>query len=113
MGPGDIDWVIVGGESGRGARPMNIDWARTIRDDCAHAGTAFHFKQWGDASAWRDAQGDVWHQRDDGRLDTFETAPFPRGHVEEKWGPLVRLDKHKAGRELDGRTWDEYPAVTP
>lgn len=40
-----LDWIIVGGESGRGARPMHPDWARQIRDQCAAAGTAFFFKQ--------------------------------------------------------------------
>lgn len=43
----DIDWVIVGGESGPGARPMHVDWARDIRDKCAAAGVPFFFKQWG------------------------------------------------------------------
>ncbi|WP_339774280.1 phage Gp37/Gp68 family protein [uncultured Thalassospira sp.] len=44
-----IDWVIVGGESGRNARPMHPDWARSLRDQCKAAGTPFFFKQWG---AW-------------------------------------------------------------
>lgn len=43
-----LDWIIVGGESGRDARPMHPDWPRQIRDACASAGTAFFFKQWGD-----------------------------------------------------------------
>lgn len=42
-----IDWVIVGGESGPGARPMQEDWVTDIRDQCRRAGTAFYFKQWG------------------------------------------------------------------
>src|SRR5579883_2255261 len=42
-----IDWVIVGGESGPGARQMDIKWVRSIRDQCINAGVAFHFKQWG------------------------------------------------------------------
>jgi protein gp37 len=42
-----IDWVIVGGESGPGARPMNADWVRQIRDRCLPAGVPFFFKQWG------------------------------------------------------------------
>jgi protein gp37 len=42
-----IDWVIVGGESGPGARPMNKDWVRSIRDQCSEAGVSFFFKQWG------------------------------------------------------------------
>ena len=42
-----IDWVIVGGESGPGARPMHKDWVRSIRDQCSEAGVSFFFKQWG------------------------------------------------------------------
>jgi protein gp37 len=42
-----IHWVIAGGESGPNARPMNPDWVRNIRDQCANAEVAFHFKQWG------------------------------------------------------------------
>jgi protein gp37 len=45
-GPG-LDWVIVGGESGPGARPMHPDWVRSARDQCAAAGVPFLFKQWG------------------------------------------------------------------
>lgn len=43
----DIDWVIVGGESGPGARPMKADWVVSIRDQCQDAGVPFFFKQWG------------------------------------------------------------------
>ena len=42
-----IDWVIVGGESGPGARSMETNWVREIRDDCVDAGVPFFFKQWG------------------------------------------------------------------
>jgi len=42
-----IDWVIVGGESGPGARPMNIEWVREIRDRCLKSSVPFFFKQWG------------------------------------------------------------------
>ena len=42
-----IDWVIVGGESGPGARPMEADWVRELRDQCETKHVAFHFKQWG------------------------------------------------------------------
>ncbi len=44
---GGIDWVIVGGESGPGARPMRADWARSVREQCEAAGVPFFFKQWG------------------------------------------------------------------
>ncbi len=62
-----IDWVIVGGESGPGARPMAPEWARDIRDHWADAGVPFFFKQWGG------------------------------------------FNRKAAGRELDGRTYDEMP----
>jgi len=42
-----LDWIIVGGESGPGARPMRAEWVRSIRDGCQWAGVAFFFKQWG------------------------------------------------------------------
>lgn len=65
-----VEWVIVGGESGPGARPMDPAWARSIRDQCQEANVPFFFKQWGG------------------------------------------VNKKAAGRELDGRTWDEMPEVT-
>lgn len=43
----DIQWVIVGGESGAGARPMRVQWARDIRDQCIRVDVPFFFKQWG------------------------------------------------------------------
>ncbi|MBM6441896.1 DUF5131 family protein, partial [Lacticaseibacillus rhamnosus] len=43
-----VDWVICGGESGPHGRPMHPAWARSLRDQCAAAGRAFHFKQWGE-----------------------------------------------------------------
>lgn len=46
-GRSGLDWVILGGESGPGSRPMHPDWARQVRDDCAAAGVAFFLKQWG------------------------------------------------------------------
>ena len=47
LGPSGVNWVIVGGESGHGARPMDATWALDIRDQCFDAGVAFFFKQWG------------------------------------------------------------------
>ena len=64
-----IDWVIVGGESGPRARPMEADWVRDIRDTCVNSKTPFFFKQWGG------------------------------------------VFKKRTGRTLDGRTWDQMPAV--
>lgn len=68
---GGVDWVIAGGESGPGARPMEAAWVRDIRDGCRREGVPFFFKQWGG------------------------------------------VFKKRTGRLLDGRTWDEMPAVAP
>lgn len=60
-----IDWVIVGGESGLGARPLNADWVRDIRDQCQDAGVAFFFKQWGGMQKkrnGRDLDGRTWSE---------------------------------------------------
>jgi protein gp37 len=65
-----IDWAIVGGESGAGARPVNEEWVLDIRQQCTRANVAFFFKQWGG------------------------------------------VNKKKAGRLLDGRTYDELPIVS-
>jgi len=67
----EIDWVIVGGESGPGSRPMKIEWIRNIREQCIAQNVPFFFKQWGG------------------------------------------INKKKAGRLLDGKTWDEMPIHFP
>lgn len=82
-----VDWVIVGGESGPNARPIHLAWAQSIRDQCQTAGVQFFFKQWGE-----------WAY--DGDL--------PDGGER-----FVKVGKHAAGRLLDGREWNEYPAVAP
>ena len=58
-----IDWVIVGGESGFGARPMLVDWVTSIREQCLDAGVAFFFKQWGGVQKKRNGrtlEGRTW-----------------------------------------------------
>ena len=66
----EIDWVIVGGESGPRSRPMKKSWVIDIRNQCQEAKVPFFFKQWGGTN------------------------------------------KKKAGRKLEGRTWDEMPLLT-
>lgn len=61
-----LDWVIAGGESGPGCRPMETDWVRTLRDDCVNAEVPFFFKQWGGRtpkSNGRELDGRVWNQK--------------------------------------------------
>jgi len=60
-----LDWVIVGGESGPGARPMQASWVRGVRDDCRTLGIPFFFKQWGGTRkriAGHVLDGQVWRQ---------------------------------------------------
>jgi protein gp37 len=57
-----LDWVIVGGESGAGSRPMDPDWVRLIRDQCVEAGVPFFFKQWGAQQKGHELDGQHWEQ---------------------------------------------------
>ncbi len=60
-----IDWVITGGESGPGARPIQLEWVTNIRDVCKDAGVAFFFKQWGGRTpkaGGRDLEGRTWDE---------------------------------------------------
>ncbi|WDZ97935.1 phage Gp37/Gp68 family protein [Herbaspirillum sp. WKF16] len=93
--PTGLDWVIVGGESGPGARPMSPEWARELRDQCTGAGVPFLFKQWGE---WLPMLGQA-----DG-VTVAETLTMQDGWV------MGRAGKKAAGRRLDGHTWDEVPA---
>jgi len=64
-----IDWVILGGESGPGARPMHIDWVRSVRDQCVGAGVPFYFKQWGGVrrkETGRELDGRLWSEKPHG-----------------------------------------------
>lgn len=97
MNGAKLDWVIVGGESGPGARPMHPDWARSLRDQCAAAGTAFHFKQWGEHLLATERH-----------LHGFPPGDFV-DHLDAGSG-FIKVGKKRAGRLLDGREWTEWPA---
>ncbi|TXH16443.1 MAG: phage Gp37/Gp68 family protein [Mycobacterium sp.] len=107
-----LDWVVVGGESGHGARPMHPDWARSLRDQCTAAGVPFLFKQWGE---WAPERG-LNHSEGNGRrLHYPRTYLRPDGTtavIGDGGGPgacLERVGKKAAGRQLDGETWNQYP----
>ena len=121
-----IDWVIVGGESGHGARPMDPEWVRDIRDRCLDAGVAFFFKQWGSWLPYEEDPQPPFFTSPTGEtvdghcLPALLTDMEPCSGGSEPgtwWWPDVdygtvfrRAGKHAAGRLLDGRTWDEMPA---
>jgi protein gp37 len=103
-----IHWVICGGESGPKARPMHPDWARSLRDQCLAARVPFFFKQWGE---WLAVS-----QSDDDDPDTSpgsrKESKFVCAHEDTGTGECVfRVGKKAAGRLLDGREWNEFPAV--
>jgi protein gp37 len=81
-----IGWVVVGGESGPGARPMNLDWVRSIRDQCLGEGVAFFLKQLG---GYPDKRG-----KEKAVLDGRRWAEYPTGEVQLKTGRTI-TDKEK------------------
>ncbi len=110
-----LHWIIVGGESGPGARPMHPEWVRSIRDQCMAAGIPLFFKQWG---AWtpEDIPGKrVAISRRDGAIGDhwgiyrFRSGAYARAESRDDTAFMVRVGKHRAGRILDGREWDQYP----
>lgn len=88
-----VNWVIAGGESGPSARPMSVKWVRQIRDQCSNQGVPFLFKQWGEWVPPDQVPESSWSPHHD--------------YVEGEY--MMRPGKKKAGRMLDGRTWDGVP----
>ena len=87
-----IDWVICGGETGSGARPMHPDWVRSLRDQCQSAAVPFFFKSWGE---WTTDY-------------TYDDAISTTGaYVQDT--PFARVGKRRAGRLLDGVEHNEFP----
>jgi hypothetical protein len=109
-----VDWIIVGGESGPGARPMHPDWARSLRDQCNAVGVPFFFKQWGEWNEGSDFLPDAKVVLNDGTvseptrqalyaLDRKTPVP-PRNPT-----MMRKAGKKAAGRLLDSREWNEIP----
>lgn len=136
MGWAGIDWVICGGESGgKHARPMHPAWARRLRDQCTAAGVPFLFKQWGswaptapvyptddEHNAWDEAMNQTI--ADDSRVVALQLdGRTPQGEGPDHrwcdhqpddgawWMRYAGVSGKSGGRELDGRTWDEFPEV--
>jgi len=105
-----LDWVIVGGESGPGARPMHPDWVRSLRDQCREAGVPFFFKQWGE---WSPDNADIGVKMGFVALDGTwrDHQPFGWGRDYPGSVSIWKVGKKKAGRLLDGQEWNEIPEV--
>lgn len=103
-------WVIAGGESGRDARPMHPDWARSLRDQCARAGVPFFFKQWGEYLPG-DMDFDGKHHTWAADAEHFEKQlTHERYHVVEAHGvSFGRVGKGVAGAMLDGVEHKAFP----
>lgn len=123
-----IDWVVCGGESGPGARPMHPAWARSLRDQCAAAGIPYHFKQWGEWLPDFEEPGEGFD--DDPEQSRFRTCVWEPdnsawGETNGSWcdsdqwyfadnyqdpeQAMTRVGKKTAGRYLDGVIHDAMP----
>ena len=126
-----LDWVICGGETGPGARPMHPDWASGLRDQCIEAGVPFFFKGWGEWFPWNQihplsrestaeiraemAKPSVYNRQ---TYFGFRPVAGPDGPVSGTTPgatpeSIYPVGKKSAGRELDGRTWEQFPEVSP
>ena len=119
-----LNWVIVGGESGPGARPIHPDWARSLRDQCQAAGVPFFFKQWGE---WIEPdiygnntrltvrEGDPEFESAAASMDGFLckdgrfAATLSDMADDIRYLGVLRVGRKAAGRLLDGREWNEVP----
>ncbi|QEL01611.1 DUF5131 family protein [Olivibacter sp. LS-1] len=105
-----IHWVICGGESGHGARPMNPIWATNLRDQCFASGVPFFFKQWGEwvsehheSVSHRDYQGAYQHS------DAFVTYTEDKSDYYGQY--MIKIGKKKAGNLLGGKEYKEFPII--
>ena len=117
LGPGKVEWVIVGGESGPGARPMHPDWVRDIRTACEATGVKFHFKQWGEWLPGTQYTAEL-ARRDPPEQTIFDCVDWEDGEWQKRGGgwtddlsdaAMYRVGKKAAGRLLDDMTHDWMP----
>lgn len=92
-----VDWIIVGGESGPGARPMHPDWVRSLRDQCQATGVSFFFKQWGEWLFVHPDRKSYEYSSPETKCANIDGMRF------------YRVGKKKAGRQLDGQEWNQFP----
>ncbi len=123
---GRLDWVVIGGESGRDARPMHPDWARQLRDQCADAEVPFFFKQWGE---WTEDPRDHDVELPDGTYRVVHLPGMrfitPEGRLYPNFEefalddsamsayPVRRVGKKSAGDRLDGAQHHNWPKRAP
>lgn len=96
-----LNLLIVGGETGPKARPVHQEWVRSLRDQCESAGTKFFFKHWGEYCYPEQMDSDTYRM--------IDAAHNLAGNSD--YNKPFKVGKKKAGRELDGRTWNELPEI--
>lgn len=106
-----LNWGVFGGETGANARPSHPDWFRSARDQFLAAGVPFMFKQWGE---WGDMPWRVFAEKcgaitPDGQTYSPDAAAFNGEELPEGSSLRCRVGSRRAGRVLDGRTWEEVP----
>ncbi len=136
-----LDWVVCGGESGPNARPMHPDWVEDLQSECEEAGVPYFFKQWGEwlpVNQMTETELDKLHRsnriakdgEDQGVIDeVFGTYCMVPTTVVGTDGVCLavtdsmafqagrggmttfRVGTHKAGRKLNGKGWEEWPAA--
>jgi protein gp37 len=106
-----LDWLIIGGESGPGARPMHPEWPRYLNDQCQSVGIPIHFKQWGEWAplGWqhempRKMDAWIWCDGTFHIVDGHEMPSDMRGAF-----LMRRVGKKAAGRLLDDKEWLQFP----
>ncbi len=110
-----LNWVVAGGESGPNARPSHPDWFRLLRDDCVSYNVPFFFKQWGD---WGTVQQlSVYKNSQLATVDPSTGNFYLRNKAHnlsmpvDTFNMMLRAGRKAAGRLLDGREWNQYPAT--
>lgn len=105
-----LNWVIVGGESGNGARPMHPAWVQDLRDQCQESGVPFFFKQWGAWAPLRSILATMPTFQPNGNTRRVVVAPQLPSIT--KHAVMYRVGKKRAGHLLDGRVQREIPSPT-
>jgi protein gp37 len=101
-----LSWVVTGGESGHGARPPHPLWFHVLDDQCRASGVAFFFKQWGDWSPFPPADGNTPRMS---YVDWEIGEIKPPNVATTDATAMYKVGKKYAGRELSGRTHNEFP----
>jgi protein gp37 len=104
-----IDWVIVGGESGKHARPMHPKWALSIRDQCAEANVPFFFKQWGSWMPLMSYAKCITNDKSCISIDIDGNIVDSLDKLKNDSYAFMKKSKKEAGRMLDGKEYNEFP----